>query len=434
MTNIDPNLLAMLDEEREFMSSTGRRQTARVKIPKGHSWLMRWLPVQLGPRKSFFARIAFHWINQRPILCVRNTGVDFGGNPESECLVCETSDKLNNHGSKKVQDIGYKARAVPQWLTYTLVFSKDDGDSDIQEIKGEERWKPQEYWLHKAVFEDIYSCYKKRPSMLDLEKGCDFWVTNTKRGAKLDRQDPSPICRLEKLQAIEEKIFSQIKFQSPGIPEEDAINDVVDKLNELAFSRRGSDDDDRGDRRASRSRGDDTDRKSGDEYYRSESRSSPSREEDSDDDSAEDRRETRRSPRADSDDSEDELTPRSASTRRVTSDEEKSPEESRPKPRYYNEPTNSEDEGSERSERSAPRRVTPPPAMARSAPPARNYTPSSSVDDEDNAPEEENDQVPPSPEPVDDTPEPVQAPRSAPTTSGLSKRLRDGIRGANDRP
>jgi hypothetical protein len=433
MTNIDPNLLAMLDEEREFMSSTGRRQTARVKIPKGHSWLMRWLPVQLGPRKSFFARIAFHWINQRPILCVRNTGVDFGGNPESECLVCETSDKLNNHGSKKVQDIGYKARAVPQWLTYTLVFSKDDGDSDIQEIKGEERWKPQEYWLHKAVFEDIYSCYKKRPSMLDLEKGCDFWVTNTKRGAKLDRQDPSPICRLEKLQAIEEKIFSQIKFQSPGIPEEDAINDVVDKLNELAFSRRGSDDDDRGDRRASRSRGDDTDRKSGDEYYRGESRSS-SREEDGDDDSAEDRRETRRSPRADSDDSEDELTPRSASTRRVTSDEEKSPEESRPKPRYYNEPTNSEDEGSERSERSAPRRVTPPPAMARSAPPARNYTPSSSVDDEDNAPEEENDQVPPSPEPVDDTPEPVQAPRSAPTTSGLSKRLRDGIRGANDRP
>lgn len=471
-SNIDPKILAALDEEQEFMASHGRAKTDRVKIPKGSAWLLRFIPTPMGPNGKFWARIAFHWINKRPYLCVRNTGRDFGGDPEGTCPLCEVSDELNASPKKKIANAGYQARAVPQYLAYCLVFKRDDEPS-----QGEERWKPFEFWMHQSVFQEFLSFYKKglvrsEKSIYDFKVGCDIWANNTNRGVRLDREDPSPICKPreddpDRLKRISKKVLAAVKFREPQVPDEETMLELAEKIKENAIRAARSGDDDRGgrgrfdeddERPRNRQRGDEEDerpRRGGDDEEDERPARRPARDE-------EDELPRRRPAR----DEEDEPAPRRSSARdedeepprrRSSEDEDDAPAPKRqvrdddegdlpPQRRRADDDNDEEpeeaedtnDEG-EQDEDPAPRRSsTPPPSRAQEAP-ARHGTAQSTVDEEeDNAPEEDRDPAPPVnkglDESEDEAPPKVESPKTAAKSSNLSKRIQDGIKGAQNRP
>ena len=245
---IEPNILAVLESEQAYVASTSRfGKHKRVKIPKGHEWLSRFLPVTLGPNNTFFARLAYHWIgpmsSRRPYPCRRHTAEDFGGDRNAQCEVCDAAEELNGSSDKRISSIGYKATAVPQWLMYCLIFEQSDG-RDTTKITGDEQWQAWEFLHNKANFEDFISIYRKGLrrcplSVLDLVQGNDIWIKHTQtKGFTFEREDPMPIYEdyenTAKFQEIVNRIWSTIKFEPPQFPKPDALEKLALKLKEFA--------------------------------------------------------------------------------------------------------------------------------------------------------------------------------------------------------
>lgn len=458
--DLDPRAMSVLDdEEGEYLAQTSySAKTRRIQIPKGHEWLVRFLPVELGAARTPWARFGFHWINKRPYMCVRHTSPHFGGVKDGECQLCNVADQLNEDSDRSVSTIGYRARAVPQWLMYALVLEKNDGRHS-DEVRGDDLWNPWEFWLHRSPFDEIHLMHKKRQQkiplgILDIDEGCSIWVRSAKQGFKFDRQDPSPLMTDDpaKRQALLDRIWAKIKFKQNKPPTRDEMDDLVDKLREAA--ERGSFSDDR---QSSRRRG-------ADDYYEDDDR--PARRDDDD------------RPRRRDDDDDDRPARRPVSddrpVRRSVSDDDDRParrvqedrDDDRPVRRAVDEdrPARRRDEDDDRparrdesrlrdtgddsdlAPRPVSRAVAPPPAARTVAPPParRVETPAPaaapvrpSVDpEEDNAPEERLDHAPAAGEiQADDAPvepEAPPAPVSRPPSS-LSARIRNGIAAANNR-
>lgn len=462
--DIDPSTLDALDgldEERQYMASQGGKKGRRVKIPKGHSWLARWLPVELGKAKTWYARYGFHWINKFPVLCPVHTSRHFGGDPDCECKLCQVSEELNADRRKFVSTVGYRARAVPQWLTYCLIFEKqDERNSDI--IKGRDRWAPWEFWLYKNPFDDLAMMYdkgkrrdKERQSILDLETGSDIWVKSKQRGLSFDREDPSPIANMDdpaKFDKIINDIWGQIHLPTFQVPDEDELEEYAEKLRDAAFrpqrddgDRRGSsrysEDDDDGDDRRSSHRDDDDDRRPS-----SGSRSSRKEDDDEaprrrvDEDDGDDRKPTRRTPSAEDDDGDRRPTRRAADeddrkpaprvappTRRAPPAEAPAAEKEEDKDDIDYSPSKAPAAAPTRAVSPPPaRKTSPPPAAKTAAPPA-----SRPLDEDDSVPPEDKD---PAPAAADAPDLPDEAPPAvAPPPSGLSGRLKNTLKNINSR-
>ena len=80
---VDPKILARMKKDMSFINS--RLSSPRIKLEKGHSIVVRFLPARLGPDKMWYARVAQHWLNEVPITCPRLTGDDFGGALDAYC-------------------------------------------------------------------------------------------------------------------------------------------------------------------------------------------------------------------------------------------------------------------------------------------------------------------------------------------------------------
>lgn len=267
-----------LDSEMDYMSSQGSKRNfaERVKIPKGHTWLLRFLPAQMGAKKYWHARIARHWINGKPVTCIRNTSPHFGGDPEARCLICDLVAKNVNNRDRDLADIARKADQVPQWLTYCLVFQKDDGRR-IEAIKGDAKWKVWEFWHYQSSFDTLRTLFQRfkteqRPlSIMDWKEGNDIYVSAKKRGLALDRDDRQPIVtgEPEKVEAIIAKITAQLRDPDFEFPKRNKIQEMANKFDEMLSDggggggRRDRFDEDEGDdeggSRGSRGRGRDDD-------------------------------------------------------------------------------------------------------------------------------------------------------------------------------
>ena len=453
------------------MQANTSNKVKRIKIPLGHAWLMRFLPVELGPRKSFFARVANHWVNRRPIPCRRHTHPDFGGDPHAPCAMCDASEELNGHGSQRISSIGYGARSISQWVLFALVFEKDDGErSDV--IKAPDMWDAHEFQITKNSFEDLLSIFRKGTrrcplSILDLVQGQDIWVTQKKTGIRFAPEMPSAITNnQDKMQSIVDKIWSGIKFQEPKFLSSRELEDAADKLRDSAEDagrgrgddrdrgRRGEDEvedygrgrrDDRGrgrdDDRGSRGRDDDRSRggydseddaprgRRGDDAPRSrrgEDDDAPRGRRGDDEDAPRGRREEE--PRGRHDDEDD--APRGRRERDADSgrDDRGREDDDRGSRGRSDDRGRGEDDNEERSAPSASRRSMTPPSVSqtpRQAPPSASKTlpppparggtngaQEQSIDDDEAIPEERRDPAPPESMPE---PEPeAQAPADAP--------------------
>jgi hypothetical protein len=446
---IQPDILGAIEREMSFIETSSRTKTNRVKIPKGHLWRVRFLPVEQGKSRVWWGRYIFHWLNKRPYLCPR-TPEEFGGRGENApCPLCDMAEKLNASADQNISRIGYKAMAMPQWLLYCLVVSKDDGEREII-AKEPDLWKPWEFWMSRSSMADITQLYKqylKRDrsdgpdySFLDLMEGTTVAVKSRKQGLRFTPERPSPIVDAERYDQVVQYIWSQIKFPNFKAAPERELSILARKLEEYAED--GGVDDSFG---------------GASEQYSSRDR------DDDDDDADYDDDRTRRPftqavrQRADDASEDDEEMYREQKRRAVEAETRPVP----PPPRAAApaRPTPPVPPPAAPAKPAAPALKTVPPPPARLAkpvppPPARPYAPahvtSSVSDEEDNVAEEARDPAPPmdpddgdlppvdaegaQPEAAEVAPAPAPAPPPPPPpASSLSERLRRGITSASKR-
>lgn len=255
-------LMRQLDEDEAVVSSISKT-ARRVKIEKNHTWNMRLLPVQMGPDKMPYVRLAQHWWNKSPIVCPTFTPKGFGGNPDVPCPICELSDRLNESSSQEIRDLGYGARCVLRFRFWCVVFDMEDARGRIDELPLNEVLNPYEFDMYKTTWEDFKKYQKwattrrKDPSewgLLDLESGCNLLATHGNKGVRLERSDPSPIFNVEdkNFDSYIQKIWERLRKPTVIIPGEKQLLETAIKIEEYAVNggRKGvRDDDDRGSRR-----------------------------------------------------------------------------------------------------------------------------------------------------------------------------------------
>ena len=259
--NYDPEFLAELDRESEFINSSGRKSfTKRFNLKEtGESALIRLVPYMFDEKRKWFARVARHWLNGRPYVCTRDSAIGHGGREDQVCEICATVDDLNKSRDKKVSDAAYRMSAVTQWLVYVMVYETfDSRGRSTYKARGDDILQPQEFWLYKEAFADVMTAFKNYMrrhenlplSILDPEHGCDLLVTKAKRGMRFEREDSQPIGKDP--QVMIEKVLKNINYK-PDLPLEGAdLDDLLLKIEDVCSGRGSTSRSD--DRRGSRSR------------------------------------------------------------------------------------------------------------------------------------------------------------------------------------
>lgn len=237
-----------LEAERKFAAQSNR--AARIKIEKGHAWLVRFLPFPQGPSKQPFARIAQHWVGGRPFMCKRHTAPEFDGDPEAACPVCDIAEQMYNEAADKAeQDLFYGVQARIAYRAYCLVFCKENDRGDKQNMGDEEMLTAYEFMIPKSSFPLLAAKIDRSKGrqggsvlgLLDLENGSDLWAIRDKKNSlTFDNTEdgPGPIFTLD--DAFDTKIqrvWKQLKQPSIKFLDEQRLNAIADMIAEKAFEK-----------------------------------------------------------------------------------------------------------------------------------------------------------------------------------------------------
>jgi hypothetical protein len=250
--SVDPKILARVQREVSYIQSRSRG-ARRVKLEKGHSCVVRFLPARLGPDKMWFARTAKHWLNKGPIVCPRETGEDFGGDPKFDCPVCTLCEELNADRNKDTADFGYDVSAKPMYLTYCVVWEKDGIKQPMDEVL-----QPYEFQFYQSTFEELNgfwtaSLRRCDDGIFDYKLGNDFSIIRTKKGMRLDKLDSCAIFDVDDPNWDKhlKKLESALKEPRIQIPTPEQLEAFAEKVQAECFRGHRRDDDDE---RFSRSR------------------------------------------------------------------------------------------------------------------------------------------------------------------------------------
>lgn len=253
-SDLDPALLLDLDEELNFVKQSRRNKfMPRVQVDKGHAWLVRFLPIQIGANNSWFGRIAQHWVNNRPIFCRRLTSAHMGGDPNYACPICAFVEKAVAHQSKDINDRAAKCGAEPKWFTACLVFGKDTGRSTVEYVADPECWTVYECSMYRGTFELLTMLYKRNAvkdtqGILDIYSGTDVWISRTGRGTTLQPDAQSPLVKKDpswddarweaETNAVVEKVWKTLVLPVVDMPTDQQEQEQLLKIKEFVI--RGS--------------------------------------------------------------------------------------------------------------------------------------------------------------------------------------------------
>ena len=189
-----------IDEERQFCAHHGALRGRGASVENIYAaWILRFLPVGLGPAKLWYARTGHHWLNKRSIICPRCVSPDFGGDQQAECPICELADALYADGNESVSNFGHNLEAKLSYLTYCLVYMTDADREGCVERSKSKAGRPCEFSLDPESFFQLMDYFLRgttadRPlSVLDMKIGNDFLVTRTSAGIRLRPRDPSAV-------------------------------------------------------------------------------------------------------------------------------------------------------------------------------------------------------------------------------------------------
>ena len=239
--------LRYLNDESSFIESHSITKARQVRFNKlNEAWLVRFLPVSIQGR--WFARHGLHGLQQTSITCPRWVSPDFGGDPDAECPVCELALSLSANQNKAVSESGQNLCAKLRHITYCLVFKIDPGLGEMQEQPQSEILKPWVFEHDQTSFVQLMDYFRrgageKRPnSVLDLERGNDFWATKTKKGICLDRQDASSALNfgLPGCNADLDRIINSITQPAIKVPTREEMKGFALSAESAAYAEHGS--------------------------------------------------------------------------------------------------------------------------------------------------------------------------------------------------
>lgn len=240
MANVDADILAILDEEREYATSQARF-SMRLQLERGDTALVRFLPVQMGARKLWFLRVGRHWINRRPYLCKRTSSPDIGGDPDYACPLCEMCEEHLQSRDEDTANAAFRATANPQWVVYCVVWERGERGRDPRPVPRSELYVPYETWVTRDAWLELSAIMKRSQhkgelplGILDPERGCDIWMTKDKRGVlHFDKQDSQPIDDKDP-KGLMAKILSKVKLQEfrpvSGVKMDEALDKLEDAI------------------------------------------------------------------------------------------------------------------------------------------------------------------------------------------------------------
>lgn len=266
-----PNVLELatnldLEAERRVAAASGR--ASRVKIERGHAWLIRILPFPQGPAKKPFAQLAQHWIMGRPVMCKAGTSPDFGGDPSYDCPICATAAACKNDArDDDERDEFYEVEARIAYRCYCLVIKKADDRGREEEMIGDELFIPHEFNIPKSSFNALMTKVERSKSrqgatamgLLDLETGTDLWAVRDKKNSltfDLSEEGPLPIFTLdEQFDDKLTRVWKQMRQPTVKFFDERRMDELANMVAEKAFEKAArslSDGNDRGSRGGSR--------------------------------------------------------------------------------------------------------------------------------------------------------------------------------------
>ena len=280
------SVLSGLEEDKKIAAQSNK--TARVKIEKGHAWLVRFLPFTFGERSMPWARIAQHWISGKPCYCKQHTSPDFGGDPNFLCPICEVVDSMYSQSDNDDdRDDFYQCQVRTSFLMYCLVIAKED-DRGRQEVMADsELLTPYEFNIPKTAFGTFTQKLERSKArkggdqnigLLSLENGCDLWVARDKKNTySFDLSDDGygPIFTLDDhYEGRVVRVWRQLKQPSIKFHDATRLNSIADMLAERSFKEAADNMNPDNQRRARRSRDDEGDQPASRGSGRSFSRSS----------------------------------------------------------------------------------------------------------------------------------------------------------------
>jgi len=245
---VTEDYLKSLEEEGDYIKSTSKPKDRYVKLARGESALLRFLPVEMGPRKLFYARIAQHWVPngayRKSYFCVKNSHPDWGGDPNATCELCDISEAMNSSKNDQLRNYGWRSMGTPQWLMYCLQLELDKGEDRPIIAKGDDRWYAMKFWHNKSSFDDFMDDYKRGlsrcdDSVLSLTEGNEYIARNGKKGLILKKQDSSPLVHNDdpdssKLNAAIDRIWATIRLPEFRVLTPDDMEEAVLKLEDGA--------------------------------------------------------------------------------------------------------------------------------------------------------------------------------------------------------
>lgn len=249
MSHTDPDYLAELEKETEFLNAKGRRGNDRIALKEpGESMLLRIVPYMFDDRGKWFARVSRHWISNKPYICTRDTDVAHGGDPDGKCEMCDTIDKLNRDRDKNVSSLAWKMTAVPQYLVMAVPIEHVTANGQTTIFRGNDLKKAKELWLYKESFQDVMTIFKtflrrtdSKLSIVDPVKGCDLWMSKSRRGLRFDRAEPLPLApKSANPEDFIAEVLKSINWKPDSPVTSDEMDDLLLKIEDICFDRRSS--------------------------------------------------------------------------------------------------------------------------------------------------------------------------------------------------
>jgi hypothetical protein len=241
-----------MEEDRKYAAQSNK--VTRIKIPKGHAWLIRFLPFAMGTRGLPYARLAQHWISSKPCYCKQHTSPEFGGDPNYECPICSVADNMYNQADNEAdRDDFYSVQVRVVFTMYCVVIAKETDRGVREDSTFDEMLIPCEFNLPKTSFALLAQKIERSkarkggsPNMglLDLELGQDVWCIRDKMNAlsfELSDDGPAPLYELnDQFDANVARLWKSMKQPNVKFLDDVRLNAIADKVAERAFEKAAS--------------------------------------------------------------------------------------------------------------------------------------------------------------------------------------------------